>query len=59
MRQGGKVMKKFLSQMEWEHVVPFSVGARTGGCVYLEPKPNKVHTMILEKDPTKRVVNGF
>ena len=54
VRQGGKVMKKFLSQMEREYVIPFAVGAGTGG-VYLEPtqvyitqgKPNKTHTTIL------------
>ena len=30
VRQGGKVMKKFLSQIEREHVVLFAVGAGTG-----------------------------
>jgi hypothetical protein len=33
VQQGGKVMKKFLSQMEREHVVPFVVGAGMGVCV--------------------------
>jgi hypothetical protein len=30
VRQGGKVMKKFISQMEREHVVLFAVGVGTG-----------------------------
>ncbi len=46
-------------------MVSFAIGAGIG-CVYLEPtqvyitkgKPNKAHTMILEKYPTKRVANG-
>jgi hypothetical protein len=32
----GAKLRKFLSQMEREHVIPFAVGAGTG-CVYLEP----------------------
>ena len=50
--------------MENGNMVPFAVEARTR-CAYLEPtqvyiaqdKPNKAHTTILEKDPTKRVAN--
>jgi hypothetical protein len=46
---------------------PYRNWSRDGGGVYLEPtqvyigqgKPNKAHTTILEKDPTKRVANGF
>ncbi len=46
-------------------MIPFTVGAGTG-CVYLDPtqvyivqgKLNKAHTTILEKDLTKKVVNG-
>ena len=65
MRQGGKVMKVPFVDGEWEHG-PFRVGAGTG-CVYLVPtqgyiaqgKPNKAHTTILEKNPTKKDANGF
>ena len=50
--------------MESRNMVPFTIAAGTG-CVYLKPtqvyiaqdKPNKAHTTILEKDPTKRVAN--
>ena len=32
----GAKLRKFLSQMEREHVIPFVVGVGTG-CVYMEP----------------------
>ena len=46
---------------------PFRSWSKDRRCMYLEPtqeyiaqgKPNKTHTMILEKDLTKRVANGF
>ena len=59
-----KKKKKNFSQMESGNMVPFTVAVGMW-CVYLEPtqvyiaqdKPNKAHTTILEKDPTKRVAN--
>jgi hypothetical protein len=53
VRQGGKVMKKFLSQMEREHVVPFAVGAGTGGACTWSPHKCTSHKASPIK-PTQR-----
>ena len=52
VRQGGKVMKVHFADEEREHG-SFRSWSRD------EVRILGVHTTILEKDPTKRVTNGF
>ena len=51
--QGGKAMKMFLSQMERELVVPFAIGARTGGvCTWSPHKCTSDKASLIK--PTQR-----
>ena len=67
VQQGGKAMKMFLSQMERELVVPFAIGARTGGvctwsphkCTSDKANPIKPTQQFWKKTQQKELPMGF